>query len=73
MPRSKKSMQWEENTTAAIESVRGGGKSNREVAAEVNVPKSTVGNRMKGELLTVQRMAPKLFSAKKTRKGWRHI
>lgn len=65
MPRSKKSLQWEENNMiAAIESVRGGGKSIREAAAEFNVPKSTLGDRVKGRVVHGAKNGPKTLLTK---------
>lgn len=50
MPRSKNFLWREEDMVAAVQSVRSGKLSIRKAAAEFNVPKSSLGNRVNGRV-----------------------
>ena len=49
---------------AAIESVRGGGKSIRDAAVEFNMPKSTLGDGIKGQIVDGTRNGPETLLSK---------
>ena len=59
MPHSKIKLQWEEkNMIAALECMRNADKYIQEAAAEFNVPKSLLGDRIKGRVIHGKKNGP---------------